>query len=183
MLPKLDDKLKKISVTGKTKEETKDKKEEAKKKKEEKDKKKDKKKDDKDEKKDKKKDQKAQKQREKTIEKNKKIEEKYAEQTKANNQALQEGYKKTTESIGKVGTTLTGAGMACGMLGGAFRSLGMDGVAETFEKFGNILTSVGGIMSVLQMVMGFLQPIIWGNQEATEELAEENVKASASGTM
>jgi hypothetical protein len=112
------------------------------------------------------------------MEKNAKLEEKYAEKTKANNQAFQDGYKKTTESIGKAGTALTGAGMACGMLGGAFRSIGMDGVAEGFEKVGTVLTTVGGILSVVSTVMGFLGKMTYTTKKETTELATSQVTAA-----
>jgi hypothetical protein len=110
--------------------------------------------------------------------KNQKLEDQYAEKVKANNTSFQEGYKKTTESIGKVGTGLTTAGMACGMLGGAFRSLGMEGVATVFEKFGTILTTVGGVLSVVQMIMGIFGKVTEKSTQETTELATSQVAAA-----
>ena len=69
---------------------------------------------------------------------------------------MKAGYEKTTQTLGKVGTGLSTAGVACGMVGQALSSMGLDGAAQAFETLGTILTTVGGVTSVFSTILGFL---------------------------
>lgn len=71
-----------------------------------------------------------------------------------------ESYENVTKTIGNVGTAISGLGMGLGALGGIFESLGLDGAAESFATLGNVMTMVGGAISMVSMVLGVLNPLI-----------------------
>lgn len=110
-------------------------------------------------------------------------EEAYQQKTMENTQMIKEGYNKLTSSITNAGTALSTAGMAVGALGGALESLGMDGAAEAFNKFGNVLSTVGGIVSVFGTLMGALKPVIdMVSRSQSKQAASSLASAAASGT-
>lgn len=76
--------------------------------------------------------------------------------------ASKKQWQAISDGISGASSALMGIGMGLGMVGSAFESLGMEGVAEGFNKASQIFSTTGAILGIIPPILTLLQTLFPG---------------------